>query len=62
MYVLIGKSPFADESVVLGPYEDYGAAYFHDNDLVLRGYDTEIVELTPISEIESIPFRIDPWE
>lgn len=59
--VIIGTAPTLDTSVVVGPFRSERAAAEAETQLTLRGYNTEICELSTLEQLPELPAEFD-WE
>lgn len=58
MYVVIAQSPSVDASQVVGPFKSISKAHDASSELTSKGYNTEIVPLVHISDVDNSP----AWE
>ena len=57
-YVVIAQSPGVDVSQVAGPYRGQLKALDISEELTARGYNTEVVKLVSLADIDQSP----PWD
>lgn len=64
-FVVIGTSPWADTSVVVGPFRSMAGAQAADVDLTHLGYNTEVTTCSRVTDLEPLvgaPSDEDDWE
>jgi hypothetical protein len=50
-YVVVAYSPFVDTTAVVGPFGSYEWALAASQDLVGKGYNTEICPLSTVADV-----------
>ena len=53
-YIVIGLSPFMDTSVATGPFRSQAKAAEASDALEWKGWNTEVVELSTVDEIDIV--------
>ncbi len=55
LYAVIAQSPSVDVAQGVGPFRSYGKAMTAATDLDSKGYNTEIVPLVALSDVDDSP-------